>query len=68
MPTVPSPSSLPARHDFDTALPGKAGWQVLRRQLRTRQGARCAQRRFRQDPDAYLSALEDALLRASLPT
>jgi len=57
-------------HTFDdvalrpTDLPA---WQALRRQLRTRQGARCAQRRFRQDPDAYLSALEDALLRASLP-
>ncbi len=43
-------------------------WQALRRQLRTRQDARCAQRRFRKDPDAYLSALEDALLRASLPS
>jgi hypothetical protein len=42
-------------------------WQALRQQLRTRQDARCAQRRFRQDPDAYLSALEDALCRASLP-
>ena len=48
-----------------TALPA---WQALRRQLRTRQDARCAQRRFRKDPDAYLSALEDALLRASLPS
>ncbi len=43
-------------------------WQALRRQLRTRQDARCAQRRFRRDPDAYLTALEDALFRASLPT
>jgi hypothetical protein len=42
-------------------------WQALRQQLRTRQDARCAQRRFRHDPDAYLTALEDALFRASLP-
>lgn len=42
-------------------------WRVLRQQLRTRQAARCAQCRFRQDPDAYLAALEDALFRASLP-
>ena len=42
-------------------------WQALRRQLQTRQAARCAQRRFRQDPEAYLNALEDALCRASLP-
>ncbi len=42
-------------------------WQALRQQLRTRQDARCAQRRFRQDQDAYLTALEDALCRARLP-
>ncbi len=42
-------------------------WQALRQQLQTRQNARCAQRRFRQDPDTFLSALEDALCRASLP-
>ena len=33
----------------------------------TRQEARCAQCHFRQAPDAYLTALEDALCRASLP-
>jgi len=42
-------------------------WQALREQLQTRQAARCAQRRFRKDPDAYLTALEDALLKVSLP-
>ena len=42
-------------------------WRDLRRQLATRQAARCAQRRFRRDPDAYLAALEEALLRVSLP-
>ena len=44
-----------------------AAWRALRRQLTTRQDARCAQRRFRKAPDAYLTALEDALCRASLP-
>lgn len=42
-------------------------WQTLRQQLQTRQAARCAQRCFRKDPDAYLTTLEDALLRAGLP-
>lgn len=57
-------------HCFDAAalrptdLPA---WQALRRQLQTRQAARCAQRRFRQGPEAYLNTLEDALCRARLP-
>ncbi len=42
-------------------------WRDLRRQLATRQDARCAQRRFRRDPDAYLATLEEALSRARLP-
>ena len=42
-------------------------WRVLRRQLETRQAARCAQRRFRRDPDGYLAALEEALSKLSLP-
>jgi hypothetical protein len=42
-------------------------WRALRGQLQTRQNARCAQRRFRHDPDAYLTALEDALSKPSLP-
>jgi len=42
-------------------------WRVLRRALETRQAARGAQRRFRADPDAYLTALEGALFRAGLP-
>jgi len=44
-----------------------AAWRTLREQLAYRQAARCAQRRFRHDPQAYLTALEDALFRASLP-
>ncbi len=42
-------------------------WRDLRRHLATRQDARCAQRRFRRDPDAYLASLEEALSRARLP-
>lgn len=45
-----------------------AAWRTLRGQLQTRQAARRAQRRFRQDPDAYLTALEQALCQPSLPT
>jgi len=44
-----------------------AAWRALRRQLATRQAARCAQRRFRRDPDGYLAALEEALFKLSLP-
>jgi len=53
----------------DTALrpPDLPAWQALRQQLQTRQATRRAQRRFRHDPDAYRTALEDALFRASLP-
>jgi len=43
-------------------------WQDLRQTLVRRQEARCAKRRFRRDPDAYLAALEDALFKESLPT
>jgi len=42
-------------------------WRALRRQLATRQEARCAQLRFRKDPDAYLSALEQRLSQPALP-
>ena len=57
-------------HGFDevTLRPTDlAAWQALRQHLATRQAARGAQRRFRRDPDAYLAALEEALLRVSLP-
>jgi hypothetical protein len=43
-------------------------WRALRRQLQRRQAARCAQRRFRRDPEGYLTALEAALSKSSLPT
>ena len=53
--------------DADLRPVDLAAWRTLRQQLQTRQAARCAQRRFRRDPDAYLAALEEALFRASLP-
>jgi hypothetical protein len=58
-------------HGFDevTLRPADlAAWQALRQHLATRQAARCAQRRFRRDPDGYLAALEAALSKSSLPT
>jgi hypothetical protein len=44
-----------------------ARWRQLRTDLTHRQQARCAQRRFRRRPDAYLAALEAQLLQPSLP-
>ena len=43
-------------------------WRTLREQLAYRQAARCAQLRFRQDPDAYLQTLEDRLSQPRLPS
>ena len=45
-----------------------SAWHTLREHLAYRQAARCAQRRFRKDPDAYLQALEDRLSQRGLPT
>ncbi len=42
-------------------------WQRLRTTLETRHEARRAQRRFRRDPVAYLTALENLLLKQVLP-
>ncbi len=42
-------------------------WRALRDQLAFRQAARCAQSRFRRDPETYLRALEDRLSQSSLP-
>jgi hypothetical protein len=44
-----------------------ADWRALRRRLATRQAARCAQARFRKEPDAYLSNLEQQLSQPALP-
>jgi hypothetical protein len=43
-------------------------WRNLRAQLSYRQEARRMQFRFRKDPAAYLAALEEQLLKASLPS
>jgi hypothetical protein len=53
--------------DADLRPTDLAAWRALRGQLQTRQDARRAQRRFRQDPDAYLSALEQQLSQPALP-
>lgn len=42
-------------------------WYTLREQLTFRREARRKQLRFRKDPAAYLAALEDRLLKTSLP-
>jgi hypothetical protein len=44
------------------ALKDELAWYALREQLTARQEARRKQRRFRQDPAAYLAALEEVLL------
>jgi hypothetical protein len=43
-------------------------WRDLREQLSYRQETRCMQFRFRKDPSAYLAALEDKLIKGSLPS
>jgi hypothetical protein len=53
--------------DADLCPADLAAWRALRGRLQARQAARRAQRRFRQDPDAYLTALEEALCQPSLP-
>jgi len=52
----------------DLQLRDMVAWRDLRDQLAYRQDARCAQLRFRKDPDAYLQALEDRLSQPRLPT
>ena len=42
-------------------------WRTLRQTLEERHQARRAQGRFRRDPARYLGALEEALLKPSLP-
>jgi Transposase len=43
-------------------------WFMMREQLTSRREARRKQLRFRKDPAAYLAALEDILLKTSLPS
>lgn len=42
-------------------------WRAQRQRLACRQHARVLQRRFRRQPDAYLAALEERLVKLSLP-
>ena len=44
-----------------------AAWRALRQQLDYRHEGRRRQLRFRRDPQAYLAALEQRLIRSSLP-
>jgi hypothetical protein len=44
-----------------------ADWRTLRDQLEQRRYSRVLQRRFRQDPQAYLTNLEEQLLKLILP-
>lgn len=46
----------------------RAAWQAKRAELEQRRDRRTDRRRFRQDPDAYLRALEDKLNQSRLPT
>lgn len=45
-----------------------ARWRTLRQSLNVRHEARRRQLRFRRNPDAYLAALEDQLLKSALPS
>jgi hypothetical protein len=44
-----------------------AAWRAHHYRLQQRQPARGLQRRFRRQPEAYLAALEDRLVKLSLP-
>jgi hypothetical protein len=43
-------------------------WRTVRRELSHRHEARRMQRRFRTSPESYLAALEEKLIKESLPT
>jgi hypothetical protein len=45
-----------------------AAWKALREHIDARHATRRAQARFRRDPHAYLTALEDTLLKPILPS
>lgn len=45
-----------------------AAWRTLRQRLDFRHEARRCQLRFRRQPDAYLAALEEQLLKPTLPS
>jgi hypothetical protein len=51
----------------DLVPPSVADWQSLRTELATQRQQRTLQRRFRQDPDAYLADLEQRFVQLILP-
>jgi hypothetical protein len=51
----------------DLVTPSITDWQALRTELATARRQRTLQRRFRQNPDAYLADLEDRLVQLILP-
>ena len=50
------------------SLKDPQAWYTMREQLTSRREARRKQLRFRKDPAAYLAALEEILLKTSLPS
>ena len=50
------------------SLKDPEAWSMMRDQLTSRREGRRKQLRFRKDPAAYLAALEDILLKTSLPS
>jgi hypothetical protein len=61
-------SPWPRFQAADLRYPNRARWISLRQSLELRQEARRQQGRFRKDPTAYLTTLEDKLLKSSLPS
>jgi hypothetical protein len=54
--------------EYELRHPNLDRWRDLRQSLDLRQEARRQQGRFRKDPTAYLAALENRLLKQSLPS
>ncbi len=52
----------------DLRLTDVAAWQALRQTLNYRHEGRRRQLRFRRDPQAYLTSLEQSLFRSGLPS
>jgi hypothetical protein len=61
-------SQLTVFREYDLRHPDLERWASLRHSLDLRQEARRRQGRFRKNPTAYLAALEDRLLKPSLPS
>jgi hypothetical protein len=61
-------SRLTVFREYDLWHPNLERWGSLRHSLNLRQEARRQQGRFRKNPTAYLTMLEDKLLKPSLPS